>query len=200
MPKLLTDADVADFRARLCQAAERLFVEKGPDAVSMRQLAAELGVSPMTPYRYFKDKEEIFAAVRTVAYERFAETLEAAQAVDGDARAKGSAVREAYLSFAFDNPQTYKLIFDLHQPDADPYPDLKRAAERSRVTMSGYVPGLIELGVVTGDPERIGTMFWAATHGVVTLYLAGRIRSQDEARALAAATNSALARGLRTQG
>ena len=198
MPKLLTEADVADFRARLCEAAERLFVEKGPDAVSMRQLAAELGVSPMTPYRYFKDKEEIFAAVRTVAYDRFAETLEKAQAVEGDARAKGAAMREAYLQFAFDHPQTYKLIFDLHQPDAACYPDLQRAAERSHGTMSAYVPGLIELGVVQGDdPEHIGTMFWAATHGVVTLYLAGRLGSQEEARALARATNSALARGLR---
>ena len=39
MPRLLSDADVADFRERLCAAAERLFAEHGPDAVTMRQLA-----------------------------------------------------------------------------------------------------------------------------------------------------------------
>ena len=65
MPRVLTETDVADFRERLCVAAERLFAEKGPDAVTMRQLASELGVSPMTPYRYFQDKDDILAAVRT---------------------------------------------------------------------------------------------------------------------------------------
>jgi AcrR family transcriptional regulator len=44
MPRVLTETDVADFRERLCAAAERLFAEQGPDAVTMRQLAAELGV------------------------------------------------------------------------------------------------------------------------------------------------------------
>ena len=57
MPRVLSESDVADFRERLCDVAEKLFAEKGPDAVTMRQLASELGVSPMTPYRYFADKE-----------------------------------------------------------------------------------------------------------------------------------------------
>ncbi|MDP1643818.1 MAG: helix-turn-helix domain-containing protein, partial [Phenylobacterium sp.] len=54
MPRVLTESDVADFRDRLCEVAEQLFAERGPEAVTMRQLASALGVSPMTPYRYFK--------------------------------------------------------------------------------------------------------------------------------------------------
>ena len=46
MPRVLSETDVADFRERLCEAAERLFAERGPDAVTMRQLAAELGSLP----------------------------------------------------------------------------------------------------------------------------------------------------------
>jgi len=79
MPRVLSESDVADFRERLCEVAEKLFAEKGPDAVTMRQLAAELGVSPMTPYRYFADKEDILAAVRTNGFNRFAEALETAE-------------------------------------------------------------------------------------------------------------------------
>src|SRR5512136_1456942 len=113
MPRVLSETDVADFRERLCEAAERLFAEKGPEAVTMRQLAAELGVSPMTPYRYFQDKDDILAAVRA---NRFADALEGARAKAGTARAKGAAVGEAYLDFAFEHPHTYKLMFDLDQP------------------------------------------------------------------------------------
>src|SRR5512141_188129 len=101
MPRVLSETDVADFRERLCVVAERLFAERGPDAVTMRQLAAELGVSPMTPYRYFQDKEDILAAVRTNGYNRFAAALEPAFASAKGAKAKGSAVGDAYVNFAF---------------------------------------------------------------------------------------------------
>lgn len=46
MPKVLSEAEIADFRERLIDAAERLFAEKGLEAVSLRQLAGELGSAP----------------------------------------------------------------------------------------------------------------------------------------------------------
>lgn len=196
MPRVLSESDVADFRERLCEAAERLFAEKGPEAVTMRQLAAELGVSPMTPYRYFQDKEDILAAVRTNGFNRFAEALEKAyDSVEG-ARAKGAAVGEAYVSFAFEHPQTYKAMFDLNQPHEENYPDLVAAAHRSRGTMTGYVKALVAEGVLNGDPDEIGRMFWAAAHGAIVLELAGKIPT-GMARQLHRHMNGALARGLR---
>ena len=198
MPRVLTESDVADFRDRLCEAAERLFAGKGPEAVTMRQLAAELGVSPMTPYRYFKDKDDILAAVRTMGFDRFAEALETAYATEGDARARGAAVGEAYVTFAFEHPQTYKLMFDMYQPDEDAYPELKRAAQRARATMSDYVKALVESGHLAGDPERIGEMFWASTHGCIVLEMTGKL-PPGGARKLIGEVNSAISRGLRPQ-
>lgn len=196
MPRVLTEADVADFRERLCQAAERLFAEKGPDAVTMRQLAAELGVSPMTPYRYFRDKDDILAAVRTNGFNQFAAALEQARAKATGARSKGAAVGEAYVDFAFEHPHTYKLMFDLNQPHEVDYPELVDAARRARETMSAYVKDLVAEGVLAGDPEQIGVMFWAAAHGAVVLELAGKLPA-GAARELHRAMNSAMARGLR---
>ena len=49
-----------------------------PDAVTIRQLAQAIGVSPMTPYGYFKDKDAILAAVRARAFDRHADALEKA--------------------------------------------------------------------------------------------------------------------------
>jgi AcrR family transcriptional regulator len=196
MPRVLSEADVADFRERLCEAAERLFAEKGLDGVTMRQLAAELGVSPMTPYRYFRDKEDILAAVRANGFNRFAEALETARdKTPGDARAKSTAVGEAYLDFALQHPNTYKLMFDLNQPHEADYPELVEAGDRARATMSAYVEDLLAEGELVGDPEQIGMMFWAATHGAVVLELAGKL-PQGAARTLAHSMISSMARGL----
>lgn len=197
MPRVLSESDVADFRERLCDAAEKLFAEKGPDAVTMRQLASELGVSPMTPYRYFTDKEDILAAVRTNGFNRFAESLEGALAnTQGSAKAKSSAVGEAYLNFAFEHPQTYKLMFDLNQPHEKDYPDLVAAASRANAMRSAYIKGLVEAGVMEGDPEEIGRMYWAATHGAVTLELAGKL-PKGMARIINRQLGHTLAKGLR---
>jgi AcrR family transcriptional regulator len=175
MPRILSEADVADFRERLCEAAERLFAERGPDAVTMRQLASELGVSPMTPYRYFKDKEDILAAVRTNGFDRFAQALERARDGAKGARARGVAVGQAYVDFAFQHPHTYKLMFDLNQPHEDDYPDLVRAGRRASETMTAWVKDQIAEGVMAGDPEQIGLMFWSSVHGAVVLELAGKL-------------------------
>ncbi len=196
MPRVLSETDVADFRERLCEAAEKLFAERGPEAVTMRQLASELGVSPMTPYRYFADKEDILAAVRTNGFNRFAQALEDAYANAQGARAKGAAVGEAYLNFAFEHPQTYKLMFDLDQPHAENYPDLVAAGHRAHGTQTQYVKTLVAEGVLQGDPEEIGKMFWAAAHGAVGLELAGKL-PPGAARELHRHLNGALARGLR---
>ncbi|MDO8409262.1 MAG: TetR/AcrR family transcriptional regulator [Phenylobacterium sp.] len=196
MPRILSESDVADFRDRLCDVAEQLFAEKGPEAVTMRQLASALGVSPMTPYRYFKDKDDILAAVRTAGFDRFAEALEAAYAQPGDARAKGAAVGEAYVTFAFEHPQTYKLMFDMYQPNEVDYPELARAAGRARQTMSQYVRSLVETGHLAGDAVRIGEMFWASTHGCIVLEMVGKL-PPGGARKLIAELIPAISRGLR---
>jgi AcrR family transcriptional regulator len=196
MHRVLTETDVADFRERLCSAAERLFAERGAEAVTMRQLAAELGVSPMTPYRYFQDKEAILAAVRIAGFERFSAALEAARASGRSARAKAAAVGEAYVSFAFDHPHTYKLMFDLNQPiDAD-NAALVAASRRAHGNMSAWVEDQVAAGEMVGDPTEIGAMFWAATHGVVVLEMAGKL-PQGAARDLHHRLSATLARGLR---
>jgi AcrR family transcriptional regulator len=175
MPRVLTQTDVADFRERLCDAATRLFDARGREGFTMRELASELGVSAMTPYRYFKDKDDILAAVRARAFTRWAEKLEGAFAGAQTAPEKSSAVFQAYVDFAFGEPAAYKLMFDLSQPDENTYPDLVAATTRARATMTDYVRELVKEGIVEGDPELIGRVFWASLHGAVVLKLSGKL-------------------------
>jgi len=198
MPRVLSDSDVADFRDRLCEAAERLFAEQGPNAVTMRQLAAELGVSPMTPYRYFEDKDDILAAVRANGFNRFAEALETARGGASGARARGTAVGEAYVAFALEHPHSYKLMFDFNQPNVEKYPELVEAGMRAQKTMTGYIEDALAEGLMSGDPVEIGLMNWAAIHGAVILELSGML-PPGGARQIYRGFDHVLMRGLRPQ-
>jgi AcrR family transcriptional regulator len=175
LPRIRPAEEIAEFREKLCEAAARLFVAHGAEGFTMRMLAADVGCATMTTYRYFRDKDELLAAVRARAYDQFSQALEAAAQAPGDSRAKSAAVGEAYVAFALANREAYRLIFDLSPPDTVRFPDLARAAARAHDTMTGYVRAMIDEGVLSGDPELIGRMFWAAIHGVVQLELTGAL-------------------------
>ena len=181
-------------RARLCDAAARLFVEEGEAALSMRRLAAEVGCSPMAPYRYFDGKEALIAAIRAAAFDRLAETLDG---VAKDGRHRAADIGEAYVRFARENPAAYKLMFDLAQPDEAEFPELAAAAARAREAMNGYVRELVEAGVLAGDPVDLGYVFWAAIHGLIVLDLAGRLPVEPGFETLRLTLLGALMRGLR---
>ena len=205
MPRVLSVNDVAGFRDRVCEEATRLFASKGTEGVTMRDLASALGVSAMTPYRYFRDKDDILAAVRARAFDRFAEALEKAYSRPGTTIERTCAARDAYVRFALEEPATYQLMFDLSQPTAAEYPDLARAGMRARATMTRHVRDLIAEGILEGDPELIGRVIWAALHGAVTLHLAGNLSPQFETSAqygidnIVAAATQALGDGFRAR-
>ncbi len=187
-------ADREAVRDRLCDAAARIFVEEGEAALSMRRLAAEVGCSPMAPYRHFADKAALVAAVRAAAFNRLADALDG---VARDGRRRAAEIGEAYVRFARENPAAYKLMFDLAQPDEAAYPELAAAAARAREAMAGYVRELVDAGVLAGDPVELGYVFWAAIHGLIVLELAGRLPLEPGFETLRRTTLGALMRGLR---
>ena len=196
MPRSLSPAEIDDFRDRLCDAAERRFAEHGAEAVTIRELAAAIGVSPMPPYRYFKDKDAILAAVRARAFDRHAAALERAYDTSpaDDPLLRTNAIGEAYVRFALDHPEAYKLMFDIQQPSAGDYPDLVRAGERSRATMTRHVRDLMEAGLVKGDAGLIGHLYWSALHGPLMLHFSGMLPPQYGARRLIALISKAVQR------
>ncbi|PTS89549.1 MULTISPECIES: TetR/AcrR family transcriptional regulator [unclassified Caulobacter] len=196
MPRVLSSEDVEDFRRRLCVAAEALFAERGPEAVTMRELATAMGVSPMTPYRYFQDKDAILAAVRAAAFTRFAEALEAGMGQAGDPIVRSRQAGMAYIEFALAQPQAYRLMFDLNQPTEADYPDLQAAVGRARRTMTAHVEGMIRAGLLEGDAEMIGHMFWSVLHGMLMLQITGKLAPTIDPQALRRQMFATLLRGL----
>jgi AcrR family transcriptional regulator len=180
MPRTLSAADLEAFRTRLCDVAEKLFAAHGPDAVTMREMADALGVSSMTPYRYFKDKDAILAAVRTRAFNQFAAAMEAARQT---AKARSGS---AYVEFALAHPAAYRLMFDVSQPTFADYPELVAAMGRARLTMGEGLRELAAAGRFKGDVELAAYVFWSTMHGAVMLELAGLLEgSKLDARKIA---------------
>lgn len=195
MPRPLSDPEINEFRDRLCDVAGHIFAARGRDGFTLRALAAELGVSPMTPYRYFKDKDEILAAVRARAFDRFSEALERAFGGEGNVAERSARVADAYIRFAFEERDAYRLMFDLAQPDEANYSDLVRASARARKTMTDHVKLQVDEGMLAGDPIVIGHVFWAALHGAVVLELAGKLSADCDFARIRTATVHALSRG-----
>lgn len=198
MPRTLSAEQVTEFRTRLCAVAQHRFATQGRDAVSMRQLADALGCSPMTPYRYFRNKDEILAAVRAAAFDRFAAALERAVAGAGDPAVAGQAVGQAYVRFALEDPDGYRLMFDVSQPHPDRYPELMRASGRARATMTASIEALVTAGVFHGTPELLGLAFWSAMHGLVMLHLAGKLPGEPSFETIRGEIMRLLVTGART--
>lgn len=192
MPRVALAADaIAAFRERATAAATRLFAAHGYDAVTMRAVADELGVSPMTSYRYLAGKDELFALVRAAAFRRFADRLEAAA---GRGAAKGLdpiarlyRLKRAYVEFAVAEADAYRIMFELRQPDdAARSPELAAESRRAFGCLHDAVRDAVTAGALEGEPLTLAHLLWASTHGLVSLHLAGRLpaRALDQLAAV----------------
>ncbi|MGB8601260.1 MAG: TetR/AcrR family transcriptional regulator [Rhizomicrobium sp.] len=178
MPRALSEKEYSDFRHRLCHTASRLFVEKGLAGVTMRELAAALGVSAMTPYRYFRNKEEILATVRAQAFNQLADDLAVANQAARSNLDRLNALHKAYLHFALENPNRYKLMLDQGEDDAEAYPELGQAQDRCSHWLTDYVGGLVASGYLNGNPRVIAYTLWSSMHGAIALRFAGKLDAE----------------------
>ncbi len=186
MSRPLSQDDLARFKAQLCDVAASLFAEHGADNVSMRQIAAAMGISPMTPYRYFASRDEILSAVRIRGFEAFAAALEQAYTeTPGDGAAKAMAAGRAYIDFAFANANTYRLMFETQQQDDNGEGALGAAVARARATLSVYGTELVARGLTRARALAMETLVWSTLHGAVTLELAGTTPPGSAREALA---------------
>lgn len=197
VPRTLSQEDISEFRDQACAAASRLFAQRGTDGVTMRALAEVMGISPMKPYHYFRDKEEILAAVVTRAFSRFVAAVEEADKHVGSARERALAKRHAYVRFALAEPDCYRIMFELPHPDPAAYPEMQAAMDRARAIMRCSLNALVAEGVVQGEPDMLGNVFWCSMHGPVSLYLAGKLDNEEQLQAILDVAMRGLMLGLR---
>jgi AcrR family transcriptional regulator len=158
-------------RETLIDAARFLIAEKGPQGFTLIEAARLVDVSPAAPYRHFKDREALVAAVAERGFEAFGERLARARD-DAFRHGEGfSAVGRAYLAFAREEPGYYGAMFMSVLRPADGLPPGGGAFEFLAESVRRQAgDSVIPEAQVHGAAMQI----WALTHGVASLAVTGR--------------------------
>ena len=162
-----------ELRGTLIETAARLLGDHGPDALTTRRLASEVGASTMAVYTYFRGMEELKKEVAREGFSRLAAYLDAVPDTD-DPVADLSALGAAYLENALTNYDLYRFMFSEHDEDD----------EVGEGTFQRLVKG-VERAIAEGrfksdaDPLNLATQMWAMAHGVVTLHKAGCLTKEE---------------------
>jgi AcrR family transcriptional regulator len=158
-------------KARLISAARLLLERDGLNAATLRATAREAGVSHMAPYRHFKDKDALLAAVAEQGFRAMTLSIGAAAGEQTERNAAGA----AYVSFALENPALYRLMFSADLAPRERFPGLVAAGAEAFaqcIAASGAEAG------GTGDcdaPPRSAVALWSIVHGLATLILDGLV-------------------------
>jgi AcrR family transcriptional regulator len=172
--KTLTQIDIDDFRSTFCNTAYKLYVTEGYHGVTMRGIAKELACSPMMAYRYFENKEHVFAALRARLFDDLAQALESVPVTLSSLEyLRGLA--KAYANFAHSAPHAYRLLYVVPMPSLRPCPEVKIAQRRTQIALLDATTRLVDSGDIQGDPLLLSHTLWGSIHGLVCLDLADQL-------------------------
>ena len=100
-----------DLRRALMESADAILEREGPNALSLRAVAREAGVSPAAPYHHFKDKDELLSAIAMDGFSRLKRALATACAGEPDEPTHMSDLGMAYVKFAQSHPALYQVMY-----------------------------------------------------------------------------------------
>jgi len=173
-----------DLQTSLLRTAEILLEEKGKDGVSLREVAKEANVSHSAPYRHYKDKKALLAALATKGFQELADTLQQCEVKYSDDPLKLLFEScNAYVKQASKKPKRLDLMFgETFQPE-DITNELTEQSNRSfnqllRIVHNGQAKNLF----TSTNPEELALFIWSTVHGLSTLQNTGHTQTfyQDE--------------------
>lgn len=156
-------------------AALECFASVGFRAASMRAIAAELGWSATALYRYYDSKEALLAAVRAEGFRELGGILSNLRKDDQRGLETIRAAMLAYLAFARERSDIYRLMYELDQGQVAEHPEVaanRRLAFAQAEAMAADF--LAELGA-TGDANLMAHLFWIGAHGLAALVVANQL-------------------------
>jgi AcrR family transcriptional regulator len=156
-------------RATILAASQRLCVEQGENALTIRNIAASVGVSPTIIYQHYHGKAEIMHDMQLIGFEQLDACL--GEIDEREPVKRLLAMCHRYVRFATEHPWLYELLFlRLVDPESDePEREPAFLARVSTCVRDGVAAGSFRPELVPGGAAL---QLWAALHGVTTALLA----------------------------
>jgi AcrR family transcriptional regulator len=168
-----------NLRTALLAQAERTLRERGVQALSLRVLAREVGVSHGAPRRHFPDRQALLDALAHDGFARLGDELRGAvEGAGEDFQARLQATAAAYVRFATRDAALLELMFaGKHGEQSGALND---AAERAFAVMLGLIEqGQAEGTLERGEPERVGLVLFATIQGIAALVTGGMVDAEQ---------------------
>jgi AcrR family transcriptional regulator len=168
-----------ELKTLILKASMKLFVEKGIEQTTIRNIADAIDYSIGTVYVYFKDKSAILYALHTQCFAELGGQFRVLQNVK-DPMERLKAMGKVYIQYAMDNPDKYDLMFNLKEPmeflndiQAIGWDEGAATFEVVRAT----VQECIKAGHFEGhNLEPLCYLIWSCVHGMCSLEIRARTK------------------------
>jgi AcrR family transcriptional regulator len=166
-----------NLRRSLIGAALKLLKTRPPQSLSLRELAFSAGVSQAAPYRHFKNKERLLAAIAQEGFEIQSRYME--ETLRKFAEKPVELYVEcglSYLRMGLSHPQHFKLMFGGIVIPKHEHPEFMMAASKTFVLLRQMIEVCQGAGLIgAGDPYHKAMNCWSVVHGFTILYTEGRM-------------------------
>ena len=153
--------------AAILEATEALLLQEGVRGLSIRKLSERSGFSAPTIYHHFGDKRGLIDALLEARFQDVHELMSAIPR-GGDPARRLREMSGAFLRFALENPDHYRLLSTPRDAGSRGVP----SAEAARDLVKGALEELASQGtLLTRDTEAAFQVIWATLHGLISLYL-----------------------------
>jgi AcrR family transcriptional regulator len=167
-----------DLKEALIDAGLRLLSDGGVEALSLRGAAQLAGVSHAAPYRHYKDKEALLAAIGERGFRLLKASMLAKLAASGatHARDKLLALGLGYLAFATEHPAYFRLIFNgMMTRPGTPEALIVAGMEAFALLHETVASGIAARELRQTDVDIMAFACWSLLHGYSTLVTNGAI-------------------------
>ena len=166
-----------DLKNALIQAGIEILSVDGIKGLSLRKVAKHAGVSHSAPYAHFTDKQALIAAISTEGFKQLHSQIESVKKSYGEE--SGALLIEtawAYVQFALNEPDRFKLMFSSALEKEKEYPDFVEISQNNFRQLVEIVERCQQSNILKdGDSDLIALSVWGTVHGFVSLLLEGQI-------------------------
>ncbi|KQX53040.1 MULTISPECIES: TetR/AcrR family transcriptional regulator [unclassified Streptomyces] len=166
-------------RTTILDRSIALLVAEGPAALTVRRISTDIGASTKVIYTMFGGKEGLIDALYREGFARLRRTQESIPRGD-DPLAHLIALGTAYRRHALAEPAYYRVMFEQPVPGYRPSPEALAVAGTAFETSTAAVAACMDAGFLRpGDAHEVSKIFWAASHGAVSLEIAGHFAPEE---------------------